>query len=67
MSKIKGAIFDFDGTIYESMEYWQTIAYDFLKSRFNVIDEKIDSECETYTIEEAVNYMNKKHSLNHCK
>lgn len=64
MSKIKGAIFDFDGTIYDSMEYWQTISYDFLKSRFNIIDEKIDSECETYTIEEAVNYMNKKHSLN---
>ena len=30
--KLKGAIFDFDGTLFDSMSIWQTAGSDYIRS-----------------------------------
>jgi beta-phosphoglucomutase-like phosphatase (HAD superfamily) len=32
--KIKGAIFDMDGTLIDSMEYWETAGIEYLKRKY---------------------------------
>lgn len=63
LKKIKGAIFDFDGTIYNSMNFWSKVSSNFLKENYNIIDNEIDKQCEILTTIEAVNLMNEKHNL----
>ena len=61
--KIKGAIFDMDGTLLNSMQYWNTVGIDYLKR--HGID--FDGSKENYVLHVGIlgftEYCNKKYSL----
>lgn len=53
---IRGVIFDFDGTLFDSMSIWENIAEDYLK-KFNILEKNIDEKFETMSLQQAANYM----------
>lgn len=58
----KGIIFDLDGTLVDSLDFWNHLGEEFLKTK-GIIDKDIDKECYNMTIEEAAGYMKVKHNL----
>ena len=53
---IKGAIFDLDGTILDSMFIWDTISEDYLRSLGVEPKENLAETFKTYTLEQAAEY-----------
>ena len=53
---IKGAIFDLDGTILDSMFIWDTIGEDFLRSLGKEPRENLKETFKTFTLEQAAEY-----------
>ena len=53
---IKGAIFDFDGTLLDSMFIWDTIGEDYLRSLGKEPHEDLKETFMTLTLEEAAEY-----------
>lgn len=53
---LKGAIFDFDGTIVDSMYIWENIAADYLKSLGIEPKENLNKVFETFSLKEAAEY-----------
>lgn len=53
---IKGAIFDFDGTIVDSMYIWDNISMDYLRSLGIEPREKLNEVFEKYSLEQAARY-----------
>ena len=53
---IKGAIFDFDGTLVDSMFIWDTFAEDYLKSLGIEPKENLAEIFKTFTLEQAAEY-----------
>ena len=53
---IKGAIFDFDGTLLDSMFIWDTIGEEYLRSLGNEPHEDLKETFMTLTLEEAAEY-----------
>ncbi len=53
---IKGAIFDLDGTLIDSMFIWDTIGDDYLKSFGIEPRENLTEAFKTFTLEEAAEY-----------
>ena len=53
---LKGAIFDFDGTLVESMYIWDTIGEDYLRSLGKEPHEDLKETFMTLTLEEAAEY-----------
>ena len=41
--KIKGAIYDMDGTLLDSMQYWDTVGKEYLERRGITVDEKTEN------------------------
>jgi len=65
---IKGAIFDMDGTIIDSMFIWDTIAEDYLRSLGIEPKENLAEVFETFTLEESAEYYRKHYGINRsCK
>lgn len=62
--KIKGAIFDMDGTLLNSMQYWNTVGIDYLE-RLGI---DFDDAKENYVLHVGIlgftEYCNKKYGLN---
>ena len=62
--KIKGAIFDMDGTLLDSMRYWDTVGIDYL----NRLGIEFDDANENYVLKVGIlpftEYCNKKYNLN---
>lgn len=54
--KIEGAIFDFDGTLLDSMSIWETIGEDYLKSIGKKPETGLKTKLETMSLEQAANY-----------
>ena len=58
MKEVKGAIFDLDGTILDSMTIWGDIAIDYLKSHGATPRDSIREDLRaTNTVEEAEHYI----------
>ncbi len=53
---IKGAIFDLDGTILDSMFIWDTIGEDYLRSLGIEPKENLKETFKTFTLEQAAEY-----------
>lgn len=53
---LKGAIFDFDGTLVDSMFIWDTIGEDYLRSLGKEPHEDLKETFMTLTLEEAAEY-----------
>ncbi len=53
---LKGAIFDFDGTLFDSMFIWDTIGEDYLRSLGKEPHENLKETFMTLTLEEAAEY-----------
>lgn len=53
---IKGAIFDFDGTLFDSMFIWDTIGGDYLRSIGYEPEENLDEIFKTFSLYQAACY-----------
>jgi HAD superfamily hydrolase (TIGR01509 family) len=53
---IKGAIFDLDGTLLDSMSVWDTIGEDYLRSLGIEPRENLAETFKTFTLEESAEY-----------
>ena len=53
---IKGAIFDFDGTLVDSMFIWDTFGEDYLRTLGKEPRENLTETFKTFTLEQAAEY-----------
>ena len=53
---IKGAIFDFDGTLVDSMFIWDTFGGDYLRTLGKEPRENLTETFKTFTLEQAAEY-----------
>ena len=53
---LKGAIFDFDGTLVDSMFIWETFGEDYLRSLGKEPKENLRETFATFTLEQAAEY-----------
>ena len=53
---IRGAIFDLDGTLLDSMSIWDTIGEDYLRSLGIELRENLAETFKTFTLEESAEY-----------
>ena len=53
---IKGAIFDFDGTLVDSMFIWDTFGEDYLRTLGKAPKENLTETFKTFTLEQAAEY-----------
>ena len=60
---LKGAIFDFDGTLLDSMFIWDTIGEDYLRSLGKEPHEDLKETFMKLTLEEAAEYYRKHYSV----
>lgn len=60
---IKGAIFDLDGTLLDSMSLWDTIGNDYLRSLGIETTENLAETFKTFTLEQAAQYYRTRYSV----
>lgn len=60
---IKGAIFDFDGTVVDSMYIWDNISMDYLRSLNIEPREKLNEVFAKFSLEEAADYYRKNYGV----
>lgn len=60
---IKGAVFDADGTLLDSLSIWDTIASDYLKDNGFVPEEGLDQKIAAWSIDETVTYFQTAYGL----
>ena len=53
---IKGAIFDLDGTLLDSMSLWDTFGEDYLRSLGKEPHENLTEAFKTFTLEQSAEY-----------
>ena len=61
---LKGAIFDFDGTLVDSMFIWETFGEEYLKSLGKEPKENLSETFATFTLEQAAEYYKKHYDVN---
>ena len=60
---IKGAIFDLDGTLVDSMFIWDTFGEDYLKTLGIETKENLAETFKTFTLEQAAEYYRKHYNV----
>lgn len=60
---IKGAIFDFDGTLVNSMFIWDTFGEDYLRTLGKEPNENLTETFKTFTLEQAAEYYRKNYGV----
>lgn len=55
--EIKAAIFDLDGTLIDSMPYWQNVGGDYIKSRGGTPERDLDRKFEKMTVVESAEFI----------
>ncbi|WP_455542193.1 HAD family hydrolase [Intestinibacter sp.] len=49
-------IFDMDGTLLDSMKFWQNLGAKYLQSKGKVVDKNLDNIIESMTLQESASY-----------
>ena len=62
--KLKGAIFDFDGTLFDSMSIWQTAGSDYIRSIGLEAEENFNEIISSMSLSQSANYIKDKYKLN---
>ncbi|MBQ8839811.1 MAG: HAD family phosphatase [Clostridia bacterium] len=60
---IKGAIFDFDGTLVDSMFIWDSFGEDYLRTLGKEPKENLTETFKTFTLEQAAEYYRKNYGV----
>ena len=60
---IRGAIFDFDGTLVDSMFIWDTFGEDYLRTLGKEPKENLTETFKTFTLEQAAEYYREHYSV----
>lgn len=63
LENIKGAIFDLDGTLVDSMWVWSKIDIDYLESKGHALPENLNSEICHLSFTQTANYFKERFSL----
>lgn len=63
LENIKGAIFDLDGTLVDSMWVWNKIDIDYLKSKGHSLPQNLNSEICHLSFTQTANYFKKKFNI----
>lgn len=63
LENIKGAIFDLDGTLVDSMWVWSKIDIDYLESKGHALPENLNSEICYLSFTQTANYFKERFSL----
>jgi len=53
---IKGAIFDCDGTVLDSMQIWETVGIDYLKDRNIIVENNMVETFKTFSMHDAARF-----------
>ncbi len=61
--KIKGIIFDFDGTLFDSMVLWETAGSRYIQSLGLSPEEELDQVVKTMSLYQAAEYLNEQYHL----
>lgn len=61
--KLKGAIFDFDGTLFDSMSIWQTAGSDYIRSIVFEAEENFNEIISSMSLSQSANYIKNKYKL----
>lgn len=61
---IKGAIFDMDGTLLESMHIWETVGSDYLKNCSIEPEMNLRDQIKTMTLKQCAEYFQNRYRLN---
>ncbi len=56
-------IFDMDGTLLDSMEFWQNLGRQYLESKGKSPDDDLEDVIESMTLQESASYFKKKYDL----
>ena len=60
---LKGAIFDFDGTLFDSMSIWDTVGEDYLRSLGYVPEAELRETLRTMSLQQSAAYMQEAYGL----
>lgn len=60
---VRGVIFDLDGTLFDSMPYWENLGEDYLRSRGKTPAPDIRAQFKRRTLEGSAAYMKEAYSL----
>lgn len=61
--KITGAVFDADGTLLDSMEYWLHLGADFLRKKGRTPEEHLEKKLEKMTMTESAVYFSEVYGI----
>lgn len=59
----KGAIFDLDGTLLDSMPFWETLGSEYLKAKGIIPRENVDGTLKTMSLQQGARYLKRKFSI----
>ena len=62
--KIKGIIFDFDGTLFDSMSIWESAGVDYLAGLGLKAEEDLSQKIKPLSLKQAAQYLQKQYALN---
>lgn len=62
--KIKGAIFDLDGTLIDSMHFWDDLGAEYLRQKGIIPPKNINEVLKTLSLEQSIRYFKEAYSIN---
>ena len=64
---LRGAIFDFDGTLYDSMAIWEDLGADYLRSLGKEPASDLREQLRTMSLDQSAIYLNERYALHLSK
>lgn len=61
---MEAAVFDIDGTLVDSMEFWDNLSRNYLISQGAIPDDDLNMVLDNLTVEQGIIYMTKQYKLN---